>query len=268
MTLKEAAAMLKRAGVDEPLFEARLIFSELGGIKKEELVFGNPNADEKTANAVERRALREPLAYILGYAYFYRERYKVDRSCLIPRQETELLVELAVKSIPKGESFIDLCTGSGCIAISVLKNTVSTFAKAADIFKPALSVAMKNAKENGVTDRIEFIEADVLDKPLCDEVFAVLSNPPYIKNSVYEELSPEVKCEPKTALVGGDDGADFYRRITELYSERIKSNGFILFEIGFDQGDILSKIAKAHALVCEIKKDYSGLDRLALLRKI
>ncbi len=266
MRLKDAAELLREGGVEDALFEARLIFSELDGIAKEKLVGENPEASEKTERAIKRRALREPLAYILGYTYFYREKYTVNKDCLIPRQETELLVDYAAAHIPEGESFLDLCTGSGCIAISVLKNTEKTRALAADISSGALAMAKKNSEDNGVAERVEFIETDVLAAPVCAEVFAVLSNPPYIRDDAYEALPAEVKLEPKCALVGGEDGADFYRRLTVLYKDIIKNDGFILFEIGFDQGEILRKIAEDNGLLCQIMKDYSELDRLAILR--
>ncbi len=267
MTLKDAIGILSLAGIENATDEARLLFSEIMGLRREVLVFENPTADARTEDAVRRRAEREPFAYVLGYAYFYKEKYTVNENCLVPRQETELLVDFAVKNIPEGESFFDLCTGSGCIGISVLKNTTDTQAVLADLSEAALSLASENARQNGVWERAEFVLADVLSAPLSfpEKVFAVLSNPPYVKDEVYQSLSPEVLREPKTALVGGEDGADFYRRLTELYKNKIKDEGFILFEIGFDQGDILRNIAASHLLDCKIIKDFSGLDRLALL---
>lgn len=267
MTLKDAVTKLSLAGIENAANEARTIFSELMGLKREVLVFENPTADQKVEDAVERRAKREPLAYVLGYAYFYNEKYTVNESCLVPRQETELLVDFAVKNIPSGERFFDLCTGSGCIGVSVLKNTVGTRAVLADLSKSALAIAEENALQNGVYERAEFVLADVLLSPIdsSEKVFAILSNPPYVRNDVYNSLSPEVLKEPEMALVGGEDGADFYRRLTELYKNKIKDDGFILFEIGYDQGNILHDIAGLHSFDCKIIKDFSGLDRLALL---
>ncbi|MBR2465414.1 MAG: peptide chain release factor N(5)-glutamine methyltransferase [Clostridia bacterium] len=269
MTLRDAVKILSLAGIENAADEARMLFSELMGLRREALVFENPTADARTEDAVKRRAERVPFAYVLGYSYFYNEKYTVNESCLVPRQETELLVDFAVKNIPEGESFLDLCTGSGCIGISVLKNTAHTRAVLADLSESALSLAAENARQNGVAERAEFVLADVLSAPLLasEKVFAVLSNPPYVRDEVYGSLSPEVMCEPKMALVGGTDGADFYRRLTELYKDGIKEEGFILFEIGFDQGNILRDIAKNNSLDCEIIKDFSGLDRLALLKR-
>jgi release factor glutamine methyltransferase len=210
------------------------------------------------------------LQYILGSVGFYREEYEITCDCLIPRSDTEILVDEAVgrlKSKP-GASFIDLCCGSGCIAISVLKNTAQTVATAVDISAGALRVAKKNASLNGIEDRIEFIEADVLKG---NDIFkgrkfdAILSNPPYVTNEAYEELAPEIFHEPKIAFVGGDDGMDFYNRIVPLLNGILKKGGFAIFEIGYDQADKITKLAKQNSLKCEIKKDYSKIDRIAVM---
>ena len=268
MTLKEAIALLNERGVDNPAYDARRIFEDIGGFPKERLAFDNPTADEKTEVAILKRAEREPLQYILGTVDFYRERYEVTPDCLIPRQETELLVELATKLLPSGAKFIDLCTGSGCVAISILKNTVGTSAVATDISEKALKIAAKNAELNGVCDRVSFKESDALNEAVEGEFFAVVSNPPYVLSSVYERLAPEIAFEPRGAFVGGGvDGADFYRAIVRIWHGRIPKGGFILFEIGFDQAAVLLGIAEEYSMSCEIKKDYSGNDRMALLRK-
>lgn len=268
MTLKEAISLLKSRRTEDAAYDARVIFENIGGYKKEELVASNPTADEKTESAIRRRLEREPLQYILGTVDFFRETYEVSPDCLIPRQETELLVEAAVKLLPKGASFIDLCTGSGCIAISVLKNTENTTATATDISEKALAIAKKNAERNGVTERISFKKSDASREVIDGDFFAVISNPPYVTKNAFSSLAPEIAFEPQMAFVGGgDDGAGFYRAIVALWHSRIPKDGFILFEIGFDQGDVLSNIAKEHSMSCKIYKDYSGLDRIALLRR-
>ena len=214
-----------------------------------------------------RRAKREPLQYILGEADFYRETYKVTPDTLIPREDTEILVDYAVKNLPTGARFIDLCTGSGCIALSVLNNTKSTSALAVDISAGALRVAKENARRLSLSDRIEFLLQDAT-KPLgVDEVFAVLSNPPYVSYEAYSELEKEIYYEPRQAFVGGEDGADFYRAITPIYKNVIPKNGFIAYEIGYDQGALIKDIAKKEGMSSEIIKDLSGNDRVAVLKK-
>ena len=268
MTLKEAAELLRSCGIESAAHDARKIFEAVGGASTAELISGDLPADEATERAVIRRSRREPLQYIIGEVGFFREVYEVSPACLIPRQETELAVELAVGLLPEGAEFLDLCTGSGCIAISTLKNTKNTTATAVDLSEDAIEVAKRNAERCGVLDRIRIHRADALADAVEGSFFAVISNPPYVTEAAYQTLEPELGYEPKMALVGGgEDGADFYRRITSLYCDRIPKEGFILFEIGYDQADILRAIASKNGMSCEIKKDYSGFDRLALLRK-
>lgn len=211
--------------------------------------------------AVRRLENREPLAYVLGEWYFYDEVYRVSPACLVPRPDTEHLVDELIRRLPKGAVFADLCTGSGCIAISTLVHRSDCRAIAVDLSEEALALAEDNARRNGVSERIEFRRTDVLaGAPLGDGHFdAVVSNPPYIVTSVIDTLEPEVLCEPRLALDGGDDGLLFYRAILNNCQKNLTDGGFFLFEIGYDQGDALRTLCS-----CEIKKDYGGNDRVAL----
>lgn len=269
MRLSEAARALSEAGVEDARAEARLLFRRVGGVRVEELVGRDPELDSPAlAEAVRRRCAREPLQYILGRIDFYREGYEVGRGCLIPRPDTELLVEYATAHIPAGEHFIDLCTGSGCVAISTLQNTVATTAVATDISTDALAVAERNRAAYGLEGRLTLLRSDALGEVVEGEYFAVLSNPPYVTEEAYSALDPELYFEPRCALVGiGDEGAGFYETITEKYKDSLKTGGFIAYEIGYDQGDALEKIAARHGMSCEIIKDYSGHDRVAVLKK-
>lgn len=265
MILREAIARLYAAGIEDARREAKLIFSELAG--KSELDMLSPECKSDDAvliSAIERRCKREPLQYILGKVGFYREEYLLGE-CLIPRADTEILVDYAVGRIPAGESFIDLCTGSGCVAISTLCNTAHTRAVAVDISDGALECARRNAEHNKVADRLTLVHADVLCESIEGEFFALLSNPPYVKEAVYATLEPEIFHEPKIAFVGGEDGLDFYKRIIPLYKDKIKRGGFMALEIGYDQGAELEKIACSYGLDIKILKDYSGNDRVAVI---
>ena len=217
--------------------------------------------------------MRYPLQYILGEWYFYREKYIVNESCLIPRSDTEILVEKAICELPENASFADLCTGSGCIAVSILANRGDCVASAFEISRDALALARQNAELNGVSGRFHSFEADVLkpilvgaenEKPIFD---AILSNPPYIKTELISCLDEEVKKEPSIALDGGDDGLVFYRAIIKNHSPLLKEKGFIAFEIGYDQGDEIRSLSAMHGFSCEIIKDYGGNDRVAFLRR-
>ena len=267
MTLKEATEALAAAGVADPLSDARRIFAELGGVSRHDLFSPAVSTDrEEAVSAVARRAKREPLQYILGEAYFYRERYKVTPDCLIPREDTELLVDFAVKNLPRGALFIDLCTGSGCVALSVLNNTRDTRAIMVDLSPGALSVARENAVALGLDGRAELRLCDATEPFDCGEIFAVLSNPPYVSSSAYEKLEKEIYFEPSMAFLGGEDGADFYRKITSIYRDKIAKDGFIAYEIGYDQGELIKEIADATRMTATVCKDLSGNDRLAVLR--
>lgn len=269
MTLAEAINRLSRAGIDSPDYDAREIFSRIGGISRAELTQRNVSSDiRETEEAIARRERREPLQYIIGECGFYRESYIVTPDCLIPRQDTELLVDYAVSHIPDGESFLDLCTGSGCVAISTLCNTRRTVCTASDISEAALRLARKNAERMGVSDRLTLNRCDLLKEPAPDgKYFAVLSNPPYVPRSVYESLEKEIFYEPKEAFVGGERGDVFYRTLTPKFLPLLKDGGFIAYEIGFDQGQLLRDIGAESDCEVRILTDYGGNDRVAVLRR-
>ncbi len=268
MTLAEAIEALKSAGVPSPEYDARELFRHAEG-----LPFGTPIPRSYSSRAaeplIEQRRQREPLAYITGEVGFFRESYEVTPEVLIPRPDTEILVEYAVANIPDGESFADLCTGSGCIAVSTLKNTSGTTALAVDISDGALAVARRNAERAGVISRLTLAKCDLLseDIPASGEFFAILSNPPYVTEAEYEELEPEIYKEPEGAFLGGTDGLDFYKRLLPLALPHVKPSGFIAFEIGAYQGEAVTELAKAQGLSAEILKDYSGQDRVAVIKR-
>ena len=272
MTYHEICAALTAAGIESPQWDAQLMIEHF--CKMDRLsILASPDEElvsENLCRAVERRCHREPLQYIVGTWAFYRQEYEVSPACLIPRSDTEILVEEAIKRLPKDAYFADLCTGSGCIAISVLAERSDTAALAVDLSREALELTERNAVRNGVATRLTAKHADVLQ--LSDawmEQFprphAILSNPPYIRQSVLKTLSPEVGFEPRMALDGGEDGLIFYRALVEIARKWLRSDGFCLFEIGYDQGDDLRALAQENGFSCEIKKDFGGCDRVAIL---
>lgn len=209
--------------------------------------------------AYQRLEEHEPLAYILGEWYFYDEKYIVSPDVLVPQPDTEILVEQAVKLIPSDSVFVDLCTGSGCVAISVLCHRPDLRAVAVDISRDAIEIARGNAVLNGVADRVEFVCADLFGEDFTiPECRAVLSNPPYVRSDIIPTLSEEVLAEPHIALDGGDDGLVFYRRIKELYDCQLHDGTLVLLEIGYDQADEVKAIFGGGS----VKKDYGGNDRV------
>ena len=273
MTLREITEKFERAGIENSKNDASLIICHFFGISSAALMadrnkdFSSPELDA----AVARRCNREPLQYIIGVWPFMNEEYLVSPHCLIPRSDTELLCEAVINSLPQNGRFIDLCTGSGCIGISALASRNDATAVAIDLFMDTLEAAKQNAERNGVSDRINFIQADVLDNPpnvLKEKFDIIVSNPPYIRTAVLDDLEPELAFEPTAALDGGDDGLIFYRKIIELWSALLSYNGKILFEIGYDQGEEINGIADKNGFDCKVFCDAGGNPRVAeLIRK-
>ena len=265
MTLTDIRRALTLAGIQDAATDARLLLSHFCGMSPAEQL-AHPTRDyesEALASAVQRREAREPLQHILGEAYFFGERYTVGADCLIPRADTEILVEYACRHLPKNALFADLCTGSGCIALSVLAHRPDLCAVAADISEGALAIAKKNAESLGLSDRIRFFKTDLLsdELPFSLPDFA-LSNPPYINRKALSALSPELSFEPQIALDGGEDGLVFYRTFLARFSPEC-----FLFEIGFDQAADLRALGEASGYSVAIHRDLGGNDRLAVLEK-
>lgn len=217
--------------------------------------------------ALEKYESGIPAAYIIGEWEFCGDRYFINENCLIPRCDTERIVEKVLDNINESKTIADICTGSGCIAISVLKRKKDSVGIAIDISSKAIETAKKNAKLNGVSDRLEFICADIFSDPLGDKKFdIIISNPPYIRTEVLDTLDEYVKKEPVIALDGGDDGMIFYNYIVSNCKKNLNENGIFIFEIGYDQEESIKLLAKENGLECEITKDYSGNPRVALLK--
>lgn len=265
MTLAELTHRLREGGIPDAETDARLLLCHFESVSPA-LLFAEPSRDYQSdalEAAVRRRLTREPLQHIIGTVCFFEECYEVSSKCLVPRSDTELLVEQAIRRLPKGARFADLGTGSGCIAISVLAHRKDLTALAVDISEDALSIARRNAERNGVSDRVSFVCADMLNAPatLLAGVSAILSNPPYIRAEALATLSPELAFEPRTALDGGEDGLLFYREILARFPAPL-----YLFEIGFDQREGILRLAEQNGLCGEVLCDLGGRDRLAVLK--
>lgn len=244
----------------------------------------NDGTDEYQADAyfdlIDRRAAGEPLQYIVGSQEFMGLPFKVNESVLIPRQDTETLVELALekaKEKKRSLSVLDMCCGSGAIAVSIAHFLPKAKVTACDISAEALEIARKNAEKNGLGSRIDFRESDLFYVKKRKKIIQmketfdmILSNPPYIPTDVIGTLQTEIKDhEPLTALDGGADGLDFYRRISADAPANLKKGGFLILEIGSDQADSVSALlegTEAYEAI-EIHKDLAGLDRVVVCRK-
>lgn len=219
--------------------------------------------EELEANLAKRKQ-HIPLAYIVGNAEFYGLNFVVNESVLIPRPETEEVVEFALKHINKISKVLDIGTGSGAIAVTVAKKT-NAQVTAVDISEKALKVAIQNAKNNHV--KVEFLQSDVfsaLDKRKFD---VIISNPPYISEGEYQTLMPEVKdYEPKIALVAEDDGLKIYKQIINDAPKYLEKDGVIVFEIGYNQGEKIKNLLEKDFKEIKVIKDLQGNDRIAFAR--
>lgn len=229
---------------------------------------------QKIISLAQRRKQHEPIQYIMGACEFYGLNFHVSPSVLIPRPETELLVEAVIeyvsgKSVPL--EILDIGTGSGIIPITLAKHLRNVSLTASDISPKALTVAGQNAKMHEVEDRIEFLQSDIylsfIQKKQKFDI--IISNPPYINKTDMQNLDKEVvSFEPENALFGGDDGLDFYRQIIEGSCDYLTDDGMMFLEIGYDQGDALIDIAADSGLVLEkLIKDYNDFDRVLILKR-
>lgn len=270
--LKWTGQYFGEKGVDTPRLDAEVLLSHILGKDRLYLYthFDQPlTPDELTMyrNYVKKRVMRQPVAYIIGLKEFMGLAFKVNESVLIPRPDTETLVEDAAQRLRGVDKPVvaDLGTGSGAIIISVLHMLGSAEGFAVDISPQALYIAKENAIHNGVADRLTLKEGD-LYSPLQGLQFdAILSNPPYIPAADISGLAPEVRQEPRLALDGGGDGLSFYRRIMAEGPSFLKPGGFIAVEVGAGQAPAVAELARQNGLTqTKIIKDLAGIERVVI----
>jgi len=266
---------LAQSGIDTARTDAELMLQELLHAKRSDLYLRpdlelSPGQENILAEWVKRRRARMPLQYILHKAWFMDMELYVDERVLIPRPETELLVETVLeksRDMPKPLAILDIGTGSGAIAIALAKYIDECRIWATDISDGALEVARRNAERYGMQHKITFLQGDLFEPVRGMKFNIIASNPPYIRESDIAELEPEVRMEPRLALSGGYDGLDYYRRLSRAV-DLLKDNGFLIFEIGYDQAGAVSEVLRASGLDdIEVKKDLPGLDRMVLAYK-
>lgn len=258
---------------DSAMFEASEILIYATKISREKLLFSKDTKVTalqmlKIKNVIHKRRRGIPLQYLLGEWEFYGIPFKVGRGVLIPRADTELLVDTALEYISKNKNAVnvfDFCAGSGAIGIAVSVNSPSTVVTMVEKSKKAFKYLKKNISllEKAQKINVKGVRADILNfepKEKCD---LLLSNPPYIKSGDIHNLSNEVKHEPKTALDGGEDGLIFYREICKNAEKYLKPNGKLMFEIGYDEADEVEKIMYENGFFnIEVSKDLGGNDRV------
>lgn len=266
--LKNTADRLKKAGIDTANLDAKLLLCKY--LKEDKLYLVVNSAEDVEINEdfehlVARRENYEPMQYILGRTEFYGLDFRVNKNVLIPRPDTEILVEKVIGFVGNSSyTLLDIGTGSGCIPISILVNCPNAKAYTADISAEAIEVAKENARMNNVEDRITFLNMDILNHFPDFPVDCIVSNPPYIEEDVIPTLMEDVKgFEPYIALSGGADGLVFYRRIAQNGYEILKNGGLIAFEVGHNQARSVEEILiKKGFTQTEIIKDLAGIERV------
>lgn len=274
---EEGRRILEQAGLPDAALDARFLLEEVCGTNLQTLlVFPEKKVTEEEVNQyrafVQRRKDREPTAMILGEWDFMGLTFRLNKSTLIPEQDTEVLVETALEVLKRrgpGEAplrILDLCTGSGCILLSLLHELRNAGGLGTDLSEEALEAARENAVRLGLQERAAFRQGDLWE-PVGDERFdLIVSNPPYVPTDVIPTLEPEVRCgEPYAALDGGEDGLVFYRRILKEAAGHLKPSGIIIVESGFDEAAQIAALMQDQKLRgIRTVKDYGGLDRVVL----
>lgn len=263
-------------GIENPRLDAEILLCAVLSCPRINLYvhFDQPlKAEElsKYKELIVRRGRQEPLAYILGEKAFMNYTFKVTPAVLVPRPETELLVESLVELNDNSRKIkiLDIGTGSGAIILSLLSLLPLAEGTAIDISAAALAVAAENAERLGVSERFKPVLSDLYSKlPVGVQYDVIVSNPPYIPTEDIAALAADVKKEPKGALDGGKDGLDFYRRITAGASEYLLPAGLLAFEIGIHQGEAVTRLCREHGFgVTAVRKDYAGIERMIFAAK-
>lgn len=270
--LREGAKELSAAGIETARLDSEVLLSSL--LRKERLYLvthREQTVSETTETAfcelIARRRNHEPVAYLIGKREFMSLDFAVSPGVLIPRPDTETLVEFVIEKFEKAESpaILDLCTGSGAIAVSLAYYLPKSRVIAVDISETCVKTAQKNAAENGVAERVAICKADVFSyKPDC-ECNCIVSNPPYIPAAVIETLEPDVKkYEPHLALAGGNDGYDFYRHLVSFGKTALSAGGLLALEVGHDQAKTVAELLAQTGAYSEIgtKEDLAGISRV------
>lgn len=271
--IKLSTEYLQKKGVDSPRANAEILLAEILKCKRLELylAFDKPLAENEVQvyrEAIRKRGLRIPLQYIVGNVEFYGLKLIVNENVLIPRPESELLVEKIINDSDKSNNLkiLDIGVGSGNISLSISKNLPNSKVVAIDISKSALDVANQNAEINSLQDRIEFRLFDFMNDDLnsLGKFDLIVSNPPYVSENDYESLEPELKNhEPKIALTDNSNGISFYKRIIEASQPMLNKPGKMYFELGMDQSKQVKIFFEQKKFSnIEVIKDYSGIDRI------
>lgn len=273
--MRKGMIKLKTNNIEEPNLKSRLLMQYILNRPREYLLVHDDKQltlrqEVNYFKAIKNLLDGEPLQHITHRQEFMRLMFYVDENVLIPRTDTEILVEEVIKIAKKinAKKILDLCTGSGAIAVSLAKYIEESQITATDISRKALSIAKLNAVNNNVEDKITFVSSDLFQNIPEEKYDIIVSNPPYIKRNVIQKLDKEVRKEPIIALDGGDDGLKFYKKIIDNAYEYLKYKGYLCFEIGYDQKDEVTKLIENEGKYIDTysKKDLYDNDRIVITK--
>jgi len=289
--LRKSTDCLEAAGIDEAFADAELLVFHAANMDRIDAYVNNPavksSDSAKVRRLLQRRLKGEPVQYIVGQIEFLGLTIKVGRGVLIPRPETELLVEEAIKAVMRNKisvaskeknalrvtqraslSVLDLCAGSGCIALSLAKEFPDAEVYGTDLSKEALVYAKKNAKANDIKN-VTFLQGSLFEPVKGKAYDLITANPPYIRRSELETLQREIRdWEPISALDGGEDGMDFYRTILSSADQFLNPGGSLFLELGYDQAEAVKKVAKRQGFLdLAVINDYAGIGRILAVRR-
>jgi release factor glutamine methyltransferase len=280
--VNDAVSRLTEAGIPDARVDAELLLCHALGRNRAWLITHiHEVLDNKSCalfeSAVNRRAKREPLQHIIGRQEFWGLEFRVTPDVLIPRPETELIIESSlalIKDRSMPQRIVDLCTGSGCIAISLAKELPQALVFATDASSKALVIARENAREHGVADRIRFFVGDLLgpleELDIRGRVDIIVSNPPYVSAGEFSALQAEVRdFEPEMALIAGPVGTEFHQRIISAAPSYLNKRGALIMEMGIDQAKMLARLMEESGQYgqCSIRKDLAGIERVIVAQK-
>lgn len=267
---------LEAAGIEDYVFEAKQIIKHITGLSSSQILMNytnqlTPFQQNNLTAVIKQRSIRYPLQYIFGEWSFYGRNFKVGPGVLVPRADTETLIDKCLEFLAERENaaILDLCAGSGCIGITLAKEKPGTDVLMVEKYREAAAYAEKNIKLNSA-ENARLFEGDIFEGAGAESEYdLIVSNPPYIPPQEMAVISPETEFEPETALAGGDDGLEFYRAITNNYYASLKSGGMLAFEVGIGEYSAVEEILSAAGFPkTGTVKDYNGIERVVFALKV